>query len=240
MLRAYPAWDRVVRGWHWVNLACVVVLAGLGTALLWGAELGVTPAGKVLLKTTHVWAGYVFATALALRLGWAFAGSPRARWRAFAPRLTGLGAYLRAAATGTAPPYVGHNPLGRLMVGTLLLVLGVQALTGLVLAGTDIYYPPLGGWIAGWVAAPGVDPASLVPGDQSAVSPAAWRAMRAFRAPVVELHESLFFGLLGLVALHVAGVVVAELREGGALVSAMITGRKLLDHPPADAADDDR
>ena len=42
------------------------------------------------------------------------------------------------------PAYAGHSPLGRLAVLVLLLVLGVQGLAGLVLAGTDIYYPPFG------------------------------------------------------------------------------------------------
>ena len=42
--------------------------------------------------------------------------------------------------------------------------------------------------------------------------------------------------MLGAVALHVIGVVVGELREGGSLISAMFTGRKLLDAPPVDQA----
>ncbi len=103
-----------------------------------------------------------------------------------------------------------------------------------VLAGTDVYYPPLGAWIAAWVAAPGVDPATLIAGDKTYVDAAAWDAMRAFRGPFIETHETVFFIIVGAVLLHVIGVVVAELREGGSLISAMFTGRKLLDRPPAD------
>jgi cytochrome b len=40
--------------------------------------------------------------------------------------------------------------------------------------------------------------------------------------------------LLGLAALHVAGVVVAEVREGGSVVSARFSGRKTLDRPLVD------
>lgn len=47
--------------------------------------------------------------------------------------------------------YLGHNPLGRLMVVTLLTLLLVQGVTGLVLAGTDLYKPPFGAVIAQWV-----------------------------------------------------------------------------------------
>jgi cytochrome b len=233
-LRHYPAWDLAVRIFHWVNVICVLGLTALGTAILWNKELGVSPEGKILLKTVHVWFGYGLAANLAWRLIWAFIGPPRARWRAFLPRLRGLGGYLRAVFAGNAPAYLGHNPLGRLMVTALLLLLAVQAVTGLVLAGTDIYFPPLGSRIATWVAAPGVDPATLVPGDQSQVDPAAWQAMRAFRSPFVETHEVLFFVLLALATLHVLGVISGEVREGGGLVSAMVTGRKTLDRPPVD------
>jgi cytochrome b len=228
-------WDLEVRVFHWLNVLCVLGLTALGTAILWDKELGVSPDGKVLLKTVHVWLGYGLAANLAWRLVWAFIGTPFARWGAFLPRLRGLGPYVAGFLRGEAPRYLGHNPLGRLMVTALLLVLSAQAVTGLVLAGTDIYYPPLGSRIAAWVAAPGIDPASLVPGDQSQVDPAAWKAMRAVRSPVVETHEVLFFVLLALTVLHIAGVILAEVREGGSLVSAMFTGRKTLDQPPVDA-----
>jgi len=237
-LQSYPAWDLEVRIFHWINVICVLGLTALGTAILWNKELGVSPEGKILLKTVHVWFGYGLALNLAWRLVWAFIGTPRARWAAFLPRLRGLGEYVRALLGGNAPAYLGHNPLGRLMVTALLLLLTVQAVTGLVLAGTDIYYPPLGSRIAAQVAAPGVDPAALVPGDQSQVDPEAWQAMRSFRSPFIETHETLFFVLLGLVAAHIIGVLIGELREGGGLVSAMITGRKALDRPPVDGPAD--
>lgn len=236
-LRYYLVWDPLQRVFHWLNVGCVIALVAVGTAILWDKELGVSPEGKVLLKTVHVWVGYLFATNVLVRLAWAFAGGPFSRWRAFLPGpgyLQSLRDYLAGARAGAPPHYLGHNPLGRLMVTALLLLLTVQAIGGLVLAGTDIYYPPLGGWIAAWVASPGVDPATLVPGDKTYVDPVAWDAMRAFRAPFVETHEIVFYLLLVAGVLHIAGVVVAELREGGSLVSAMLTGRKVLDRPPVD------
>ena len=118
---------------------------------------------------------------------------------------------------------------------TLLALLVVQAATGLVLAGTDIFYPPFGGWIAAWIAAPGVDPASLVPYDKTAVDEAAFEAMRAFRSPFLTVHYWTFWLLCIGIAVHVAAVVLTEIREGGALISAMFTGRKLLDRAPVDA-----
>ena len=56
----------------------------------------------------------------------------------------------------------------------------------------------------------------------------AYAAMRSFRAPFADIHEFSFYLLIAMVALHVVAVVVTELREGGALVSAMFTGRKII------------
>lgn len=236
--RCYPVWDRVQRVFHWLNVACVLALAAVGTTILWGAELGVSAEGKILLKTVHVWVGYVFTANLAVRLAWAFAGGPFSRWRALLPAgrgyLRSLREYTVGMVTGNAPRYLGHNPAGRIMVTLLLLLMAVQAVSGLVLAGTDIYYPPLGAWVAGWVAAPGVDAATLIPGDRTFVDAAAWADMRAFRKPFIETHEIVYFILLGAIALHIIGVVVGELREGGGLVSAMFNGHKVLDTPPVD------
>ena len=58
--------------------------------------------------------------------------------------------------------------------------------------------------------------------------------MRSFRAPVVEIHEFAFYGIAAVVVLHVIAVIVTELREGGSLISAMFTGRKIFSGPPQD------
>jgi cytochrome b len=60
--------------------------------------------------------------------------------------------------------------------------------------------------------------------------------MRSFRKPFVYVHLYTFYALLIMIALHIAGVVVSELRGGGSLVSAMFTGRKILRGAPADEA----
>jgi Ni/Fe-hydrogenase 1 B-type cytochrome subunit len=60
--------------------------------------------------------------------------------------------------------------------------------------------------------------------------------MRAFREPIVEVHEFAFWILAVLIVVHVAAVVVTELHEGGSITSAMFTGRKILSRRPEDAA----
>jgi Ni/Fe-hydrogenase 1 B-type cytochrome subunit len=48
------------------------------------------------------------------------------------------------------------------------------------------------------------------------------------------IHYWNFYALLVLIVLHITGVVVTELREGGGVVSAMFTGRKVFDREPRD------
>jgi Ni/Fe-hydrogenase 1 B-type cytochrome subunit len=174
-----------------------------------------------------------------VRILWAFIGGPYARWRNLLPGGRGYVGetrrYIGAARAGRPMQYLGHNPLGRVAVSVLLLLLSVMAVTGLVLAGTDLFYPPIGHWIAGWVAAPGVDPGTLVPYAPELYDKAAYAAMREeFRSPVVRIHYYGFYALLGMVLIHITAVVVTELRGGGNLVSAMFSGKKILDEPPAD------
>ncbi|MGB5397702.1 MAG: cytochrome b/b6 domain-containing protein, partial [Gammaproteobacteria bacterium] len=135
---------------------------------------------------------------------------------------------------GRTRQYLGHNPLGRIAVTLLLFLLLTQAVTGLVLAGTDLFYPPVGSWIASWIAASGVDPATLAPYAKETYDPVAYEAMRAFRQPFITVHEYNFFALLGLILLHILAVVKTELSEGGNLISAMFTGKKVLSQTPAD------
>jgi cytochrome b len=59
-------------------------------------------------------------------------------------------------------------------------------------------------------------------------------AMRSLRAPFVGVHELAFYGIAAVVVLHVIVVIVTELREGGSLISAMFTGRKIFSGPPQD------
>jgi Ni/Fe-hydrogenase 1 B-type cytochrome subunit len=237
-LQSYPVWDIPTRWFHWINLVCVVALAAIGTAILYEKELGLTDSGKILLKTTHVWFGYVFAANLAWRLVWAFIGNRHARWSAILPFQTGYGAafktYLHELIGSDVRPYLGHNPIARAWVSILLVLLILQAVTGLVLAGTDIYYPPFGHWIASWIAGPGVDPSTIVPYDKTGIDPASWEAMRSFRSVFLTIHYWNFYALLLAIVIHITGVVVTELREGGGIVSAMFTGQKVFDREPRD------
>jgi len=237
-LKSYAVWDVGTRCFHWINVLCVTALAVVGTVILNAGDLGVNNAGKVTLKTVHTWIGYVFVLNLLWRIVWAFLGNRYARWRSILP---GGGGYFQAirryaAAFFTSQPeqYLGHNPIGRLSVAAMLLLMTAQAITGLVLTGTDLFYPPIGHWIAQWVAAPGVSPDSLMPYAPEMYNEAAYEAMRAFRKPIAVVHLYTFYTLTVIVILHVAAVIITEIREGGGIISAMFTGRKVISGRPVD------
>jgi Ni/Fe-hydrogenase 1 B-type cytochrome subunit len=237
-LKTYRVWDASTRWFHWLNLLCMLGLIAVGVAILNAKVLGVSTDGKILLKTVHVWIGYVFAVNLLWRLVWAFIGGPHARWRAILPGgpgyMTEVRRYIADVRAGRPRQYLGHNPIGRIAVTLLLLLLLTQAITGLVLAGTDLFYPPIGAWIAGWVASPGIDPATLVPYAKEMYDETAFEAMRAFRKPFITIHYYGFYVLLVFAVIHILAVVMTELREGGNLISAMFSGKKVLSEPPAD------
>jgi Ni/Fe-hydrogenase b-type cytochrome subunit len=241
-LKSYPVWDVPTRWFHWINALCVLALVSVGFVILYAKALGVSNGGKVSLKTIHVWIGYVLAVNLLWRIVWAFFGNQYAKWSAILPGGRGyvhaVRSYVSAFLAGRPAQYLGHNPVARMGVTLLLLLLVAQLATGLVLAGTDLFHPPIGYWIARWVAAPGVDPATLVPYTPELYDKAAYDEMRAFREPFETVHIVSFYALLVVVVAHVAAVVITEIREGGDIISAMFTGRKIISGRPAD--DEDR
>jgi len=238
-LTEYRVWDRTQRLFHWINFLAVLMLASIGVVILAADALGIPDdPGMLVLKTLHVYFGYVFVLNLGWRLVWAFVGGRFARWRALLPGGGAFGRrlseFVRGFIRGHAPFYLGHNPLARIVLSVLVLLLVVQGTTGLVLAGTDVYMPPFGGVVRDWVAADTHDPALVRPYAPESVDPDAYAEMRSFRAPIVRIHEYNFYLLAALIAIHIAAAVVAEFREGGTVISAMFTGRKVHEQRPVD------
>jgi len=235
---AYHAWDPIVRLFHWTNVVCVLGLMAVGITILNAKTLGVSTEGKILLKTVHVYIGYVFAVNLSIRLLWGFVGGKFARWRAILPLggryIHALGLFLKGAKADHPPHFLGHNPIARLMVTLLFILLSAQAVTGLVLAGTDLYYPPFGHQIATWVAQDPAQADQLKPYDKTQVNADNYKDMRDFRKPYINLHFWIFYTLLGAIFLHLMGVIYSEFKERCGLVSAMFTGEKYFARKPVD------
>lgn len=238
-VQRYKVWDRTTRVFHWLNAITVFLLIIVGTIILNAKTLGIEGEAKVLLKTVHAFIGYVFVINLIWRMIWAFFGNRFARWGQILPfgknYSASLKNYTAAIQSGKPQHYLGHNPVARLIVGLFFLLLSIQAITGLIIAGTDLYLPPFGHYFAEWVTEG--DPErlqALKPGDKSQVVESAYQEMRDFRKPVITIHYYLYFVMMFLIVLHIAGVIVSEIRERSGLISAMITGEKVLDSDPVD------
>jgi len=242
-LKEYFVWDKTTRWFHWINFICILLLIAIGTIILNAKAIQIGGDGKVLLKEMHVLVGYVFVVNLAWRLVWAFFSSSRSGWQSLLPInknfIIKLKSSLAARGRGQSETYLGHNPIGQLMISLLILLLLVQATTGLVLAGTDIYYPPFGNQIAQWVT--DGDPAKLAnlkPGSKEFVDPELYKEMRAFRKPFITIHLYSFYTLLVTILAHITAVVVTEIRERNGIISAMFTGRKVAQDTPVDLDED--
>jgi cytochrome b len=226
--QAVYVWSRYLRLFHWLNVLAIILLLGFGLVIFNASSLDVSSEGKVLLKTLHVIVGYVFATNLLIRILMGFVGKGYERWRNTLPFTKGFMTELVALKQQTNKKQKGHNPLGKLMVAALLLAMTVQMISGLVIAGTDIYYPPLGQYFAKYIALDKTQLELIKPYSTENVDEQAYKAMREIRAPFITAHVYAFYTLLILIPLHIIGVIISERREKTALVSAMINGYKYL------------
>ncbi|MEJ6474873.1 cytochrome b/b6 domain-containing protein [Pseudoalteromonas piscicida] len=229
---AIKVWSAPIRVFHWVNVIAILLLIVIGLIILNGKTLGITSDGKVLLKTLHVTVGYVFALNLFVRLIFGLIGSGYERFGKMLPFYQGISRELMHFFRNKDTVHKGHNPAGKLMIAAMLLLMSVQAASGLILAGTDIYYPPFGNYFAKSIAVDQAQVQQIRPYSKENVNAQKYEAMRAFRKPFITAHVYAFYGLLILIPLHVAGVIVAERREKSALVSGMISGIKYLPKKP--------
>ena len=228
-------WSGKIRLFHWINVIAILLLIVIGVVILNGKLFGVSTDGKVLLKTIHVIVGYVFAANLIFRLIIAFIGKTYERWGKMLPFNKGFTEELIEFTQQKRLAYKGHNPAGKLMVLALLSLMSVQMISGLVIAGTDIYYPPFGNYFTQNIAIDKDNLAVIKPYSKENIDEVSYQAMRDFRKPFITAHVYSFYCLLFLIPLHIIGVIVAERRERSAIVSAMFNGYKYL--PKDETAD---
>ena len=241
-LKEYFVWDRPVRIFHWLNVLCVLGLIAIGVTILNAKELGVSTDGKILLKTWHVYFGYVFAINLIIRIIWGFKSKNRyVQWRSILPKGEAywdlFADYIVGLKKRKPVAFLGHNPLARLVVTVLFFLMSLQALTGLVLAGTDVYMPPFGGIIKQWVATDEASVDTVKPYSKEGVDEASYQSMRTVRKPFITLHYYTFYLLVAVLIFHIWGVVITEIRERNGIISAMFTGKKVFDSKPVDSDD---
>ena len=243
----YQVWDRSTRIFHWLNAVCVILLMAVGIVIINAKTLGIEGEAKILLKTVHVYIGFVFIANLLWRIAWGFIGDHYSRWKTILPFnkkfMAELRDYLKHFNSDTKQHYLGHNPAARVMITAIFILLTFQAITGLILAGTDLYLPPFGHEFKEIVMNAGEDHskiADVVAGNKDNLDPEGYQRMRKIREPFIEIHEFSFYALLVAMVLHIIGVVVTEIKEGDSIVSAMITGKKHMKKPPVDYPHEDK
>jgi cytochrome b len=116
-------WDRPVRLFHWS-------LAG-SVALCW------LTADE--LQSLHEFAGYAAAGLIGLRVILGLTGTHYARFSQFIRSPERTLSYARDMLRHREPRYLGHNPLGAVMVVVLIALVGGIALTGWMQT-TDAYW----------------------------------------------------------------------------------------------------
>lgn len=110
-------WDPLVRILHW---ALVILFAA---AFISGDDR----------PRVHLWAGYGVLAIVAVRIVWGLVGSARARFRDFVAPPGRIKAYVRDMARGRPQRFIGHNPLGGVMVLAMLALLLTISGTGVAL-----------------------------------------------------------------------------------------------------------
>lgn len=149
------------------------------------------------LVPVHVAMGLAVVALVLARVVWGLLGPRAARFGTFVRGPGEVAAYARAMLRGRPPRHLSHNPLGGAMVVALLAVLAGLAATGAIVRAGPEFEGPL----------------AVVLTKHGAKA-------------VKEVHEALAGALLGLVVLHVAGVLVSSVLERQNLVLGMITGWK--------------
>ncbi|AUG52235.1 cytochrome b/b6 domain-containing protein [Thalassospira marina] len=111
-------WDFPVRLFHWALVTAIVTA--------WWTN-------QEAIINIHELAGYTVLTLVLFRIIWGFVGSSNARFTSFVKGPFTALSYLRKLPKGSEEElaYEGHNPAGGLMVIVLLLLVAVQAFTGL-------------------------------------------------------------------------------------------------------------
>lgn len=188
--RDVRAWDLPTRLFHWGLVALIV-----------SAYLTRTYSADPTLYWHRI-NGYAIIALLLFRMMWGFVGSSTSRFSSFLPWPSRVLRHAGALLRGRAPLFLGHNPLGSVLIFVMMLAVLAQATAGLFTTDDVIAEGPLH-----HVASEGL-------ADR----------MGAY-------HAKGFWIILALGAVHVAANLIYQFWKREPVVTAMVTGRKpLLDY----------
>lgn len=186
MTRVAKVWDLPVRLFHWTLVMLLVVSFTTG-------KLG----GNWLVW--HFRSGYCILALVLFRIVWGLAGSETARFSNFIAGPSRVFGYARSMLGGSPQFHAGHNPVGGLMVVLLLVLLLLQASTGL-----------------------------FVDDDISTRGPLADKVSDAMVSLFTRIHRININVILACVALHVGAALFYLWVKKDNLIKPMFTGSKTI------------
>jgi len=174
-------WDLPTRLFHWLFAAAV--LGAIVTDLLDNI-------------TWHSYCGYTALVLVVFRIIWGFVGPHHARFSSFVPSVSSLKAFFKDK---TVSP-LGHNPLGALSVIAMLLIVLVQATSGLFTDDEISFQGPLSKFLS-------EDMVKIMN----------------------EIHETNHVLVYGIVALHLIAIFYYQRIKKNNLIGPMVYGDKEID-----------
>jgi cytochrome b len=179
------AWDLPTRLFHWL-LALLILTAYLTRKntgdLAW-----------------HKWTGYAILVLVVFRILWGFAGSSTSRFSSFAYGPVAALRYGLDFLLSRPRHFLGHNPLGGIVVFVMLGLVAAQGVLGLF---------------------------SYDDHDSIDGGPLSGRISEGLTASLTAWHIWLFYILLYVIIAHIAANILYIVWKGENLVGPMITGRK--------------
>lgn len=184
--KTIKVWDLPVRIFHW-SLVILFITAYVTNSL--GSDYFIY----------HLWSGYALIVLVSFRIVWGLVGTYHARFNHFVKNPAATAKYALSVFKKKDKHYLGHNPLGAVMVVVLLIAILVQAITGLFTNDEIFNVGPLYAYIN--------DELSL---------------------QLTSLHRQLFYWILGAIALHIIAVLVHVIFKRDNIIRAMFSGKKNL------------
>ena len=191
MAKQQLIWDLPVRIFHWCFVG--VLLA------LW-----YTSDQDNGLIEIHIKLGYTALGLTIFRILWGVVGTTHAKFINFIPRPYQLKSYLQQLKIGKVKNYIGHNPLGSLMVIFILLAVLLQATSGLFISDDIFSAGPYNGVLSS-----------------------------DFEKILKTIHINGFNIIATLSVIHVVAILYYLVVKKQNLIKPMFTGKKLLDNGEA-------
>jgi len=177
-------WDLPLRIFHWL-FACTVI-----------ASWYTSDQDNDLIEL-HMQLGYFALGLLIFRVLWGFVGTKHSLFSSFIPTPKRLVSYIKNMSNSRIESSVGHNPLGSLMVILMILLISLQAISGL-----------------------------FINDDVFSSGPYYESVSKDIEKIMVFLHHNVFDFMIGAIILHLVAIGYYVRIKKQSLILPMITGKK--------------